>query len=162
MAPVLRTQVGIQMGLIGGAAVAGMFFLLDLLHLRPLATPLALSAHLLGPINPPVDMPVVSQALAVAIFAGNVLALTFLHFLAFGVLGLGTVWGCKTCRLPLNAITGALYGVILGTVAFYGCTAAFGQATLMDIPGPLTVVLTNLTAGAIMGWAGQRMSARWS
>ena len=146
-----RMRVGIQAGFLGGAAVAALFFMLDLLHLQPLVTPIALAGRILSPTGPAFDLPVVSQLLGVVILAGNVLALTLLHFLAFSFLGLGAVWGCEKCHVPLNVFTGALYGLIFGSAVYYCCMALLGQAFLANTPGPLMVAFANLTAGALMG-----------
>ena len=80
-------------------------------------------------------------------FAGNLLALSILHFLAFSLLGVGATWGCDRCRIPLNVLTGALFGVTLGTLLFYGCMAFCGDAVLAVTPGHIVVALANLTAG---------------
>jgi len=155
-----RTRVGIQAGLLGGGAVAGLFFLLDLLHLQPLATPFALAGRIMGPASPSFDAPVVSQLVGVVILAGNILALTLLHFLAFSLLGLGAVWGCEKCRISLNPLTGALYGLTLGSGVYYASMAFFGRAVLADAPGLFMVALANLTAGAIMGGFNQLVRNR--
>jgi hypothetical protein len=111
-----RTKVGLQAGVLAGTAVIVLFFLLDLVRLQPLAT---------------------------TIFAGNLLTLTILHFLAFSTLGVGAVWGCERCRIKLNVATGAL--------VFYGCVALLGTNVLTDLPGPVSIAVRNLLAGAVMG-----------
>ncbi|MGD2123284.1 MAG: hypothetical protein PVJ76_16140 [Gemmatimonadota bacterium] len=146
-----QTKAGVQGGLMAGAAVLVFFFLFDLARLEPLATPFSLSARLLGPSGPTVDMPVISQILAIAIFAGNLLSLTVLHFLAFSLLGVGAIWGCENCRFPLNFATGALLGVTVGTGAYYACMATFGDRVLAGSPGVPGVLAANLVAGALLG-----------
>ena len=124
MLSVHRTKVGLQAGVLAGTAVIVLFFLLDLVRLQPLAT---------------------------TIFAGNLLTLTILHFLAFSILGVGAVWGCERCRIKLNVATGALYGLIAGSLVFYGCVAFLGTNVLTDLPGPVSIAVGNLLAGAVMG-----------
>jgi hypothetical protein len=146
-----RTKVGLQAGVLAGTAVIVLFFLLDLVRLQPLATPMNLSAQFMGPGGPLIEMPVISQLVATTIFAGNLLTLTILHFLAFSILGVGAVWGCERCRIKLNVATGALYGLIAGSLVFYGCVALLGTNVLTDLPGPVSIAVGNLLAGAVMG-----------
>ena len=160
MASTKRTRIGIQAGLLAGASVAILFLVLDMAQMRPLATPFALSAHLLGPASPALEFPVISQLVGIVIFAGNILALSILHFLAFSLLGIGAVWGCDRCRVPLNVVTGALFGITVGTMVFYACISFCGEAVLADLPGPMNVVLANLAAGAVMGGFVQATQAR--
>ena len=159
MGSIARTRLGIQAGLLGGAVVAALFFVLDLARLEPLRTATALSARFLGPTSPMLDLPVFSQLLSVAVFAGNLVALTLLHFLAFSLLGVGAVWGSEKLRVPLNAATGALYGVTLGTTAFFGCVALCGTQVLAGSPGLTGVVLANVASGAVMGGFVQMVKA---
>jgi hypothetical protein len=151
MVSTVRTKLGLQAGLLAGASVMVLFFLMDLAQLQPLGTPMNLGARFLGPGSPIIQMPVVSQAVNVAIYAGNLLTLTVLHFLAFSILGLGAVWGCDGCGIKLNVATGALYGLIAGSVVFYGCILLCGTHVMADLPGPFSVVAANLLAGSVMG-----------
>jgi hypothetical protein len=157
-----QTKAGIQGGLMAGAAVLVLFFLFDLARLHPLATPFSLSAQLLGPRGPTLDMPVISQVLAVIVFAGNLLSLTILHFLAFSFLGVGAVLGCENCRLPLNVGTGALLGATVGSGAYYACMALFGDHVLAGSPGIPSVLAANLVAGALLGGFYQIRKAKSS
>ena len=143
--------VGIQAGLLGGFAVAALFFLLDLARLEPLATPYALGTTLLGPSSLAIDAPVLSELVAIVAFAGNLLAFTLLHFLAFSLLGIGAVWGCEECGISLNIGTGALFGLVICSLVFYGCVALGGGHVLAASPGPMSVAGGNLFAGAVMG-----------
>jgi hypothetical protein len=134
-----------------GAAVLILFALFDLTRLQPLATPFALSTQILGPSGPTLEMPVISQVIGIAVFTGNVLSLTILHFLAFSFLGLLAVWGCENCRLPLNLVTGAILGLVVGSGVYFTCMALYGGHVLAETPGFPSVFLANLTAGALMG-----------
>jgi hypothetical protein len=145
------TKVGIQGGLLAGAFIALFFFLSDLVRLQPLSTPLALGGHLFGPNFPNLDMPVVSQVVAITVFAGNVLTLTILHFLAFSLLGIGAVRWCAVCGIRGNIVAGALYGFLVGSIVFYTCLAVGGDYVLANLPGPWSVAFANVMAGAVMG-----------
>lgn len=147
----VRAKKGVQAGLVAGLFVVVLFFLLDLGHFAPLFTPLSLSTALWGPGHLHVEMPLVSDALALGGLAGKLLALTLLHFLLFGILGLGAVFVFDGCHLPVNAGTGALYGLLVCSLAFYW-SLTLGGATLLSVsPGPVSVAGTNLLAGAVMG-----------
>jgi hypothetical protein len=137
--------------LLAGGAVVLLFFLLDLLRLQPFSTPLALSSSILMPGGVILETPIISQVVGIVMFAGNILTLTILHFLAFSFLGLGAVWGCEECGVKLNILTGALFGITVGSLLFYGCTALCGDQVLAVLPGPASVLLANLVAGAVMG-----------
>lgn len=155
-----RTKVGIQAGFLAGTAVAVLFFLLDLAQLRPLATPIHFGVHILGPSSPVMDMPVISQLFSIVIFVGSLLTLTVLHFMAFSLLGLGAVFGCSECGIKLNTLTGAIYGITVGTLVFYLLVSLYGNSILADLPSPMAVLFGNLVAGAVMGgfadWAARR------
>ena len=158
-----QTKAGIQGGLMAGAAVLVLFFLFDLARLQPLATPFSLSTQLMGPSGPILDMPVISQVLGLAVFAGNLLSLTILHFLAFSLLGVGAIWGCENCRIPLNIATGAMLGVTVGTGAYYACMAMFGDHVLTGSPGVPGVLAANLVAGGLLGsfYQLRHAGSRW-
>jgi hypothetical protein len=143
--------VGIQAGLLAGASIVVLFFLLDLVRFQPLASPLALGGRLFGPSGPALDTPVLSQLVSITMFAGSLLTLTILHFLAFSLLGVSAVWWCEECGIRLNLATGALYGIMAGSFVFYSCLALASDHVLANFPGPWTVALANLTAGAVMG-----------
>jgi hypothetical protein len=70
---------GLFVGLLGGAAVALWWFVVDLLGGAPLATPNAL-----GQVFIEGDRPTASGALD----AGSIVAFTLVHFAMFGVLGI--------------------------------------------------------------------------
>jgi len=155
-----RIRLGIQAGLLAGVSVVALFFLLDLGRLQPLATPIALSARLLGPANPALDLPVVSHILSLTAFAGNVVTLTLLHFLAFGALGVLAVWSCEKLGLPLNLWTGAVFGLSVGTLVFFGCMALCGSYVLDAPLGVKAVAGANLVAGMVLGGFVDARSAR--
>lgn len=147
----VRAKVGIQAGLLAGLFVVVLFFLLDLGRLSPLVTPLSLSTDLWGPGHLTVNLPVASEALAIGSLAGGLLSLTLLHFLVFGILGLGAVFVLDGCHLPVNVGTGALYGLLIFSLAFYWSFALGGASLLGVSPGLLSVAGSNLLAGGVMG-----------
>ena len=151
MAYVRRASLGIQAGLLSGAALVVLFFLLDLFRLQPFSTPMALSLRILGAAGPEFDAPVLSQLISVSIFGANLLIFRVLHFMAFSFLGVSAVWGCDRCGVPLNFFTGAIYGVTVGSMVFYGSLALGGDHVMASVPGPVAVVLGNLVAGAVIG-----------
>lgn len=146
-----RVTQGIQAGLLAGLAVAVFFFVGDLLRLTPLSTPFALSQTFLGPGGFEFDFPVLSQIITIVAFVGRVLAFTALHFLIFAMLGVGAVSFFDWLRWPLNVGTGALYGLVAYTVAFYASTAVRNVDVVAGVPGFWAVVTANLLAGGIMG-----------
>ena len=146
-----RAMVGIQAGLLAGASIVVLFFLLDLVRLRPLATPLAFGSHLFGPNGPFLDTPVLSQLVAITLFAGNLFTLTILRFLTFSFLGVSAVWWCEQCGFSLNIATGAIFWILVGSFVFYTCLALGSDHVIANFPGPWSVAVANLTAGAVMG-----------
>jgi hypothetical protein len=157
-----RTKVGIQAGLLAGASIVVLFFLLDLVRLQPLATPLAFGGHLFGPNGPFLDTPVLSQLVAITQFAGNIFTLTILHFLVFSFLGVSAVWWCEQCGFSLNISTGALFGILVGSLVFYASLALGSDHVIANFPSPWSVALANLTGGAVMGWFVQFTQSRSS
>jgi len=155
-----RIKLGVQAGLLAGLFVVVLFFLFDLARLQPLSTPMALAARLLGPTNPVLEFPIVARLVSITVFVGNLLTLTILHFLTFSLLGVCAVWGCEGCKIPLNAATGAVYGLGAGTFAFFVCMAICGTVVLDAPVGLGSVALANLAAGTLMGGFVQLIEAR--
>lgn len=146
-----RPLAGMEAGLLGGLFIIVLFFLLDLIRLTPLSTPIMLSTGVWGPDRVNLDLPMVSEAITVGGFAGQVLAFTLLHFLVFALLGLGLVYSSGALRLPVNVATGAVYGLLVCSLVFFGSMALMNGTVLSVGPGPLSVVGANLLAGGIMG-----------
>jgi hypothetical protein len=146
---------GLQAGLLGGAAVAAFFFVGDLLSLHPLATPYALSRTVLGPGSYEIEMPVLAQFAAVVAFGSRLLVITVLHFLAFALLGLGAVALFAKFSVPLNLVSGAVYGAVICTSVFYVTLAIADVELVGSVPGFVSVLFANLLAGAVMGGFAQ-------
>lgn len=154
-----RVKTGLTSGLIAGAALAGLFLILDLGRLAPLATPVNLSASFLGPGRFSIDTPVFSELVAIVVFVANLLVFTLLHFLAFAALGVGSCLTCEKCGVPLNVVTGAIYGLLVCSLVFYLSllVGVHGAHAITGVPGPLTVLTASAFAGAIIGGCAQVM-----
>lgn len=154
-----RVKTGLTSGLIAGTALAGLFLILDLGRLAPLATPVNLSASFLGPGRFAIDVPVFSELVAIVVFTSNVLVFTLLHFLAFAALGVGSCFACDKCGIQLNVFTGALYGLLVCSLVFYLSllVGVHGARAITGLPGPMTVLLASAFAGAVIGGCAQVM-----
>jgi hypothetical protein len=152
-----RVRTGISSGLIAGVALAGLFLVLDLGRLAPLATPVNLSASFLGPGRFSIDTPVFSELVAIVVFISNLLVFTLLHFLAFAALGVGSCFACDKFGVPLNVFTGAVYGLLVCSLVFYLSllVGVHGARAITGLPGPLTVLLASAFAGAVIGGCAQ-------
>jgi len=146
-----RARMGVQAGLFAGAVVATTFFFLDLAQPTMLATPTALGCSFLGPCRMSFDNPLVIESVTVISLAGRLTALTLLHLLVFSALGVGVVALCHYCRVSLNVLTGALYGLVACSLVFYTATWLTNAANLVVLPSVSSVLLVNLLAGAVMG-----------
>ena len=142
---------GVQAGLLAGVTVAGVFFIGDLVRLEPLSTPLALSNTLSGPGGVTVDLPVVGRVLTLIVFSAQVLTVSILHFLVFGLLGVGLVALRDHAGLPLNVGTGVIYGLVVCTLVFYLSVATASGGVFAGVPGFWAVLGANAIAGAVMG-----------
>lgn len=145
--PVTR---GMQAGLLAGGLVAAYFGLGDLLRLAPLSTPAALSRLYVGGLVS-VDVPIVSQLVGITMFGARLLVFTGLHLAVFAMLGGAAVVLFAIFRWPLNMGTGALYGLTVFSLVFYGGMAIAGREVLEGMPGLREVALANLLGGAVMG-----------
>lgn len=132
--PTLRH--GIVAGLIAGIVVAAFFLAVDLAQAEPLRTP---------------------SFLAGALFSGGgeagpagVVAFTALHLAVFAVVGAGAVLLCDWAGLPHNLLLGAVYGLFVCTLLFYGSLVAAGTDVL-PAPGWRGVLTGNLLAGVVLG-----------
>ncbi len=146
-----QARIGVQAGLLAGTVVAATFFVADLARLAPLATPTALSCSFLGPCKMSFDTPFVVESVTVISLGGRLAALTLLHLLVFSALGVGVVALCHYSRVPLNALTGALYGLVACSVVFYTAIWFSNAATVIALPSLGSILLVNLLAGAVMG-----------
>lgn len=133
--PTLRE--GIVAGLLAGVVVAAFFFVVDLVQAGDLLrTPAFLGGALF------------SGGGAAGI--GGVALFTALHLLAFAAVGAGAVLMCDWAGLPHNLLLGAVYGLFVCTLLFYGSLVAAGTRVL-PAPGWRGVLTGNLLAGTVMG-----------
>lgn len=136
---------GIGIGLVGAAAVAIWFFVLDVATGSPLSTPGALgSLVFLG----------ATSAAEVQVTVGSVAAYTVLHFAAFVVIGTMLVWVAHRIEQTPGLWLLAVMAFILIEVASVGVLGALG-AWVLGTVGWLAVLVGNVisvAAMAVMIW----------
>ncbi len=135
-----------------GATVAAFFFLGDLLHLDPLATPEALGQQVLGSWGTQLDFPVVAQVAYVVTYGAKLSLLTVLHLLAFGATTAVAVVLVDRYHIPLNIVSGAVLGLVGYTAVFYLGTSIVSDAPVTGAPGLGGIAAANFLGGAIMGF----------
>lgn len=135
---------GLVAGVLAGLTVAAFFLVVDVVQAAPLRTPRFLAGALLGRGGPEAGL-------------GLVTAFTALHLAAFAVIGAGAVVLFRVTELPLNPVTGAVYGVFVCTLLFYGSLVAAGPGVLPAASWP-AVLSGNLLGGVVLGgylhWKG--------
>jgi hypothetical protein len=95
--------------------------------------------------------PKLVSSIAIVSFGGHLAGITLVHLPAFATLGAVAVLVCHACHVPLNALTAALYGLIVFTAVFYTATWLTNAARVVELPSLGSVLLVNLLAGAVMG-----------
>ena len=146
-----RIAQGMRGGFLAAATVASFFFVSDLIHLVPLATPAALGHTVLGPWALEIDFPIVAQVANGALYGGKILALTGLHFMIFGLLGIGAVAVFDRYRVPLNIVSGSAFGLVAYSAVFTVGMAMAGSDLVTGLPGIGSVAAANLLGGGVMG-----------
>lgn len=133
---------GFATGLWGAAAVALWFLLIDIMTSSPFYTPAALgSALFLG----------VSSAADVSYSVGIVAAYTFVHILAFMIVGVGFVWAAERIeRAPGLWLLALMAFVVLE--GLFVATAGIVSEWVLGALGWGAVVVGNLVAVGVMGW----------
>lgn len=127
---------GAAAGLLAGAAVALWFLVVDLLAGTPLATPEALGRAFLGE--------------SAAGGAARILAYTVLHFGGFALLGMAGALALAGTGMTPGWLAGAVFGIVVLTVAHYASLLATGSDALTVLPWP-HVLAANLAAGILFG-----------
>lgn len=147
-----RVVWGAEAGLVGGLVVAAFYFVTDLIHLAPLATPTALGRTFLGPGGFQLSGSFPDGAVTAVAFAANLVAFTLIHFLAFALLGAAAVVLFRARGWTLNARTGGLYGLLACSGVFY-LSMVLGATTVVasGVPALWSVLTANALAGAAMG-----------
>jgi len=146
-----RLSRGAEAGLIAGGAVALVFFVSDLVHLTPLATPAALANALMADPPASADLPMAAGVMGGVVLAAGLLVYSTFHFAAFAMLGMVAAF-----ILPGRSWThmlggGALYGVVACTAVFFGTRLVVGSPFTVDNLSFSTLVLTNAAAGLAIG-----------
>ena len=146
-----RLTRGLQGGLLAGATVAAFYFVGDLFHLAPLSTPTALGHAFLGPWAVELDFPIISQAANVVMYGARLLTVTALHFFAFGLLTVGAVWLFDRFDVPLNIVSGAVFGLVGYTTVIGIGLAMVSASVVAGLPGIGSAAVANLLGGGVMG-----------
>lgn len=134
---------GLIAGVLAGLAVAAFFLLVDALQAQPLRTPRFLAGALFG-----------SGADAGLLLMS---AFTVVHLAAFAAIGALALLLFRATQLPLNPLTGGVYGVFACTLLFYGSLVTTGTEVLAAPAWP-AVLAGNLLGGVVLGtylhWRG--------
>lgn len=140
----LTLRDGVLAGVLAGVTVAVFFFFVDVFQARPFRTPSFLASALLG--RPGAEAG-----------PGLIAAFTAFHLVAFAGLGAAAVRLFRWTEIPLNPLTGAVYGLAVCTLLFYGSLLVTG-ASVLPAPWWPAVLVGNLLAGLVMGgylhWIG--------
>ena len=137
--PNTRFKRGLVAGLLGAAAVAVWFFLLDVIAGHPLQTPAALGSSLLF------------GKTEIEMSARTIIAYTVFHVVAFLGAGLLFVWITERLERRPSFVLFALLFVILGEALALANLATYAQWGLGSL-GILSVTVANLLSIAVMGW----------
>jgi len=137
-------------GLTAGVAVAVGVLVYDLFNMAPLATPAALARNLMGaPVITSTDVGVLAWLSLVAQRSYSLAAYTLTHLSIFALVGIFAAWMFRTGRVPANALTGALFGLAVGTGVFY---AGWGllAPSFVEIPAWQLIAAMNAIAGVVL------------
>lgn len=137
--PNTRFKRGAVAGLLGAAAVAMWFFVLDVVAGRPFQTPAALGSSLLFGIS------------AIEISARVIIAYTVFHFVSFVLAGILFVWITERIERRPSFMLLALLFLILGEALALANLATYAQWGLGTL-GVWSVTLANALAIGVMGW----------
>jgi len=144
-----RAVRGAEAGVIAAAALELSFFVLDLVRLHPLATPVVLSGALPGPGGVMVDLSSASGIAAGLWATYQVVVLTLIHFLTFGVVGV-VVSLMFDWRQPFEAGRVMILAGLC-TAAFFATVALSGSVVAIGTVGWPAVLATNLLAAVVLG-----------
>lgn len=135
---------GLIAGVLAGLTVAAYFLLVDTLQAEPLRTPRFLAGVLFNGGEGEAGLLLVS-------------AFTAVHLAVFAVIGGTAHLLFRLTDLPLNPLTGGVYGLFVCTVLFYGSLVTTGTAVLAAPSWP-AVLVGNLLGGVALGtylhWTG--------
>lgn len=144
-----RVAKGAQAGAITAGVIEASFFVLDLVRLRPLATPAALSGVGLGPAGFTIDL-TNSPGVVDALWAGyQISMLSLAHFAAFAVVG---VVAALTFDWTRPGGMGRFAAVAVSCVAaFYATVGWSGSIVALESVGGGVILGMNLLATLILG-----------
>ena len=142
-----RAVRGAEAGVIAAGALEVSFFILDLIRLQPLATAVSLSGVGWGGLV--LDLTSLTGVFAALWATYQILTLTFMHFLAFGLVGVVASLLFDWTR-PGGAARLAVVAAFC-TAAFYGTVALSSSVVALDSVGAPLVVGMNLLAAVILG-----------
>lgn len=141
---------GIQGGLLAGTAVIAVLLLSDLIRLEPLTASAVLSGAVVGqPIQVTSGLETAMRAAEVVNLVRGIGQYLLLHFAAFAALGIGAAYLFDRARVASNVLTGALYGVLACSGAFY-LGLVIRSGSLLAAPDWRVVLAANALAGVIM------------
>lgn len=135
---------GLIAGVLAGLAVAAFFLLVDAVQAQPLRTPRFLAGALFNGGGGGIGLPLIA-------------AFTVVHLAVFAVIGGAAHLLFRWTELPLNPLTGGVYGLFVCTVLFYGSLLTTGVEVLAAPSWP-AVLSGNLVGGLVLGgylhWTG--------
>lgn len=132
-----RVRHGLVGGLLGGFVLAVLFYFYDLGQGRPMQTP----AFLWGAL--------VSRA-EVEPTTGIIAGFTAIHFAVWGGLGMLAAALVRWAGLPRNVLIGALYGLLVCSLAFYAGLMRAPAELVLSAPDWPAVFFGNALAGVVM------------
>jgi hypothetical protein len=135
---------GISAGLIGAATIAVWFFVLDLFNGRPFYTPNILGNAL---FRRGVE---IEQLHTLPISVETVIIYTWIHALAFCVIGGVAAWLLALAERDVNVGFGILLFFVIFEFGFVGAAFLFAEPILHALAWP-AVLMGNLLAAAAMG-----------
>jgi len=139
---------GLFTGAIGAIVVAAWFFVLDALHGRPFFTPALLGTIFLHGSQAAQGGPVIAPL--------EVVAYTFVHFIAFAVVGLLLSWLMSLFeRFPIAGFVLLVLFLCL-QVGFLVLTSVLGARLGGELPTWSVVVANLLAAAGMLGYQWRR------
>lgn len=144
-----RAVLGAEAGAIAAASLEVSFFLLDLVRLQPLATPVELAGVMPGPTGIVLDLTSFSGVVDALWAIYQLGTLTFVHFLAFCLVGV-VVSLLFDWRQPFEAMRLLLLAALCAG-AFFATVALVGSVLSLGSVGWVPIFAANLLAAAILG-----------
>jgi len=137
-------EEGLVAGLIGAAAIAIWFLLLDAIQGRPLFTPTVLGTALFRGL----EMLGALETLPISL--EMVLWFTWVHGLVFVMIGGAAAWLVRMAERDPNFGFGIVLLLVVFEFGFIGVSMIFAQEVLLALTWP-AILVGNLLAAAAMG-----------